>query len=67
MEIKFCLLEQGFNSSKNPQGHAQKVMKDLGIEYDEARPESLFDCWIFKGCRNVPDELPPCIQISKGK
>ena len=63
MKIRFCLMEQGFHPESNPQGHALKVMKDLGIKYESARPESLFDCWIFKGCTNVPDELPPCVKL----
>ena len=62
MKIKFCMLEQGYHPDNNPQGHPQKIMRELGIEWDESIPESLFDCWIFKGCTNVPDKLPPCIR-----
>tara|TARA_R100000541_G_scaffold58953_1_gene71194 strand:- start:38 stop:247 length:210 start_codon:yes stop_codon:yes gene_type:complete len=67
MKIRFCLLEQGYNASKNPQGHAQKVMEDLGIKYEKATPQSLFDCWIFEGCYNIPEVLPPCVKLSNNK
>lgn len=63
MKIKFCLSEQIFNAKQNPQGHAQEVVEDLGIKYEKATPQSLFDCWIFEGCYNVPEELPPCIKL----
>ena len=65
MKIKFCMLEQGYNAENNPQGHPQKVMRELGIEYTNSTPESLFDCWIFEGCTNIPKDLPPCVQVMK--
>lgn len=41
-----------------PKGHPQKVMKELGIEYLIAVPQSINDTWEFWGCSNVPSELP---------
>ena len=38
--------------------HAQVYMKQLGITYDHATPQSMTDCWWFWNCRNVPDPLP---------
>jgi hypothetical protein len=38
--------------------HPQKVMKDLGITYEDATPQSIADQWWFWNCENVPDTLP---------
>lgn len=43
--------------------HAQKVMRDLGIVYEIAVPQSMSDSWHFWACSNVPAELPPYITI----
>lgn len=45
--------------------HAQEVMRELGIEYTYAVPQSIFDCWWFLGCTDVPDELPAFITEMK--
>jgi hypothetical protein len=42
--------------------HAQKEMSRLGITYRYAVPQSMFDCWHFWDCRNIPDKLPPYIE-----
>jgi len=39
-------------------GHPQKVMKELGITYIHATPQSMMDQWWFWGCENIPSELP---------
>ncbi len=39
--------------------HAQIVMRDLGITYQQAIPQSLGDQWWFLDCEHVPDTLPP--------
>jgi len=41
--------------------HPQIIMKDLGITYQLATPQSMLDCWWFWNCKNVPDELPEYI------
>jgi hypothetical protein len=41
--------------------HAQAVMRDLGITYRYAVPQSLGDQWWFLDCQNVPAELPAFI------
>ena len=55
--------------------HAQERMKELGITYQHATPQSLYDCWWFWNCENVPSVLPadltelkvdPMKQIGKG-
>jgi len=47
----------------NEYKHPQEVMKELGITYKHAAPQSLYDSWQFWDCDNVPDELPPWIKI----
>ncbi|GAB4001566.1 hypothetical protein GCM10028807_58030 [Spirosoma daeguense] len=41
-----------------PLKHAQHVMRDLGITYQHATPQSVASQWWFWNCENVPDELP---------
>lgn len=38
--------------------HAQQVMRNLGVSYAHSVPQSLFDCWVFFGCENLPNPLP---------
>lgn len=41
-----------------PSGHPQKVMKELGITYQAATPQSMGDQWWFWNCENIPESLP---------
>jgi hypothetical protein len=43
--------------------HPQKDMEALGITYEYASPQMMFDCWFFFNCKNVPDPLPPHLSI----
>jgi hypothetical protein len=43
--------------------HAQEVMKDLGIRYQIAVPQSLYDCWWFFNCVGIPDVLPEYLEV----
>lgn len=43
--------------------HAQDIMKQLGITYQRATPQSISDSWWFWNCENVPDPLPPYLHI----
>lgn len=47
--------------------HAILVMKDLGITYQQAVPQTMFDCWEFLDCDadSVPDVLPKYVRIMK--
>lgn len=45
--------------------HAQIAMKKLGITYQMAVPQSLYDSWWFFNCENVPDPLPEGITLLK--
>lgn len=33
-------------------------MKDLGITYLHSTPQSMYDCWMFWCCKNIPKVLP---------
>ena len=46
-------------------GHAQTVMRDLGIAYQISTPQSLYDSWWFWNCQNVPEVLPEYISSLK--
>ena len=41
--------------------HPQVVMRELGITYQHATPQSITDCWIFWNCENVPKDMPKFI------
>ncbi len=43
--------------------HAQFCLKELGITYQLAVPQSMGDCWWFFNCENVPDELPEYLKV----
>lgn len=38
--------------------HAQEVMKELGITYQIATPQTMGDQFWFWNCENIPEELP---------
>lgn len=42
--------------------HPQLVMKELGITYQHATPQSIADLWQFWNCENVPEKLPSFIE-----
>lgn len=46
-----------------PDKHPQEVMRELGIAYAVATPQSIADQWWFWGCTKVPTELPPYLTI----
>ena len=56
--LRFCLMDAHFSGEKR---HAQEVMKELGITYKHAVPQSIIDSWWFLCCENVPSELPSFI------
>lgn len=43
--------------------HAQICMRDLGITYELAVPQSISDSWWFFNCENVPAVLPPWAKL----
>ncbi len=38
--------------------HAIERMKELGITYQQATPQSMGDQWWFWNCKNIPEALP---------
>lgn len=43
--------------------HAQERMRELGIIYQHATPQSIGDQWWFWNCENIPNELPEDLTI----
>lgn len=43
--------------------HAQVVMKELGITYQDATPQSMGEQWWFWNCENIPDQLPEYLTV----
>lgn len=42
--------------------HPEEVMKSLGISYQHATPQSMFDAWQFWNCENLPSSLPSFLE-----
>lgn len=42
----------------NEYRHPQVVIKEFGITYQHATPQSISDSWWFWNCENIPDNLP---------
>jgi hypothetical protein len=58
MHLRYCLIDaMGHNENRHP----QKVMKDMGITYQHATPQSIADQWWFWNCDNIPEKLPSFI------
>ena len=62
MHLRYSLMS-AFDSNENR--HAQLVMRELGIKYQHATPQSMVDQWWFWNCTNVPKELPAYIDELK--
>ena len=53
-----------YNFRDSPQGHPQKVMKELGIVYQDCTPQSMGDQWWFWNCQNIPYPLPKYLEVA---
>lgn len=53
--IKFCMRSAYDLGQKE---HPQKVLRNLGITYTHATPQSISDQWWFWNCQNLPEPLP---------
>jgi hypothetical protein len=51
-----------YKMSNAPFEHPQKVMRELGITYQHAVPQSMGDQWWFWNCENCPEELPDYLE-----
>ena len=58
--LRFWMITAYESGAKN---HPQKVMKDLGITYQHATPQSIGDQWWFWNCENMPKELPEYLEV----
>lgn len=56
IHLRFDYIEAGLGCNENR--HAQIVMKELGITYQIAVPQTICDQWWFFNCENVPEKLP---------
>jgi len=63
MHLIYEMMTAGIDYKENR--HPQKVMKELGITYQHATPQSLYDCWQFWNCENIPSNLPGFISEFK--
>lgn len=54
--LRYDYMDAAYGCDENR--HAEAVMRELGITYQHATPQSLGDQWWFWNCENVPDELP---------
>lgn len=59
MHLRYDLMDASL--SHNESRHAQVVMRELGITYQHATPQSIAEQWWFWNCENVPDKLPSYI------
>lgn len=60
MNLKFDI--RGADESGQTR-HPQEVMKDLGITYFCATPQSIADQWWFWNCNRIPGLLPPFLKV----
>lgn len=54
--LRFCMMTAGIDCNENR--HPQAVMKELGITYQHATPQSMGDQWWFWNCENIPENIP---------
>ena len=54
--LRFCMMEAGLGCNENR--HPLLVMKELGIKYQHATPQSMGDQWWFWNCENLPKKMP---------
>lgn len=67
MHLRFCMMYSFYSKDNDNTGdvrrlgsmHPQKAMRELGINYQHATPQSAGDQWWFWNCENLPEELPP--------
>lgn len=62
--LRFIGLYGLIDGQENPKGHPQEIMKRLGITYQHATPQSVYDQWWFWNCENLPETLPPYLEIA---
>ena len=71
--LRFCMMYSFYSKDKENTKdvkrlgsmHPQKAMKELGITYTNATPQSMGDQWWFWNCESLPDNLPPFLTEMK--
>jgi len=58
MHLQFWMIDA---EKSGVDAHPQEVLRDLGITYQHATPQSIGDQWWFWNCENVPKKLPAFI------
>ncbi len=69
--LRFCNMYAHMSKDKKNTGrnkeigkmHAQKAMKELGIDYSHSTPQSIGYQWFFWNCSNIPDILPGFLSV----
>lgn len=61
MHLRFGCMTAGIKCNENR--HPQVVMRELGITYQHATPQSIADQWWFWNCQGVPRDLPEFLSI----
>lgn len=56
MHLRFNMMAAGMDCNENR--HPQVVMRELGITWQHATPQSMMDEWWFWNCKGIPAELP---------
>ena len=64
--LRFCTMYHFYSKDAENNGdikrlggiHPQKAMKELGIKYAVATPQSMGDQWWFWCCEDLPEDLP---------
>jgi hypothetical protein len=56
MNLRYCLITAAIDCGETR--HAQEVMRELGISYQHATPQSIGDQWWFWNCTGVTFPLP---------
>lgn len=59
--LRFDLILASYN--KLTQNHPIEAMKEHGITYQHATPQSLGNCWWFWNCENIPSPLPEFLEV----
>lgn len=56
MHLIYCMMTADLDCKVHK--HPQIMMRELGITYQHATPQSIGDQWWFWNCDSLPDELP---------
>jgi hypothetical protein len=62
--LRYSLMYGVLEGQKAPEAHPQKVMRELGIIYEHATPQTISDEWWFWNCENIPNPLPPFLELA---